>query len=282
MSYVLLFSGTVVVLLGFIQYFFYPSLRNLYYLGWDEHLYRLFSSFLDPNFAGAFFALFFIYTLNFIRDFLNKNEKIKFILTSFIAFLTFIALYLTYSRSALIMLLAGIVVYLFLIKKKKFIFLILLSVILLILVLPKTFETEGTNFLRATSSDARISTAKEALTVIQTNPVYGVGFNAYRFAEQKLGLINGPDWQTTHGGAGTDNSFLFVLATTGIVGLIAFLHLLYKIFFLGRLNVGKNKFALVLIPSLAGLIIGSLFINSLFYVFILEWIWIMTAFAEKF
>lgn len=280
-SYTLLFSGATVVVLGFAQYFFYPSLRNLYYLGWDEHLYRLFSSFLDPNFAGAFFALFFIYVLSFIRDYLHKKEKIKLFLTSLLAVLALGALYLTYSRSALIMLLTGIFVYLFLIKKKKYIFFILLSVLLLIFMLPKAFETEGTNILRATSSDARISTAREALTVIQTNPIYGVGFNAYRFAEQKLGLINGPDWQTTHGGAGTDNSFLFVLATTGIVGMIAFLYLLYKVFSLGWLNLGKNKFSLILIPSLTGLIIGSLFINSLFYVFVLEWIWIMAAFTER-
>ena len=48
---------------GYIQFFLYQNLRNLYYLGWDEHLYRLFSTFLDPNFAGTFFVLTFIYLL---------------------------------------------------------------------------------------------------------------------------------------------------------------------------------------------------------------------------
>ena len=51
--------GGVTVFGGYLQYFFYPNLRNLYYAGWDEHLYRMFSSFLDPNFAGAFFVLLF-------------------------------------------------------------------------------------------------------------------------------------------------------------------------------------------------------------------------------
>lgn len=46
-------TGVCIVLIGFMQYFFYPNLRNLYYLGWDDHLYRLFSVFFDPNFAGA-------------------------------------------------------------------------------------------------------------------------------------------------------------------------------------------------------------------------------------
>ena len=29
------FSGALFLTLGFFQYFFYPSLKNLYYLGWD-------------------------------------------------------------------------------------------------------------------------------------------------------------------------------------------------------------------------------------------------------
>src|SRR5581483_4139312 len=36
----LVVDGLVVLFIGIIQYFFYPSLRNLYYMGWDEHLYR--------------------------------------------------------------------------------------------------------------------------------------------------------------------------------------------------------------------------------------------------
>jgi O-antigen ligase len=280
-NYAMLFSGFIVVLLGFVQYFFYPSLRNLYYLGWDEHLYRLFSSFLDPNFAGVFFALFFIYTVNFLNDFFKKKQWGKFFLICLLSILTLISLYLTYSRSALLMLLVSIVVYLYFINKKKFIVLILLLILSSVFILPKSFKTEGTNFLRATSSEARISTVREAVTVIQKNPLYGVGFNAYRYAENRLGLIGGAKWEVSHGGAGTDNSFLFVLATTGIIGLAAYLWLIYKIFALGLTNIRKNKLAVVLLSSLAGLIFSSLFINSLFYVLILEWIWIMAAFTES-
>ena len=60
----MLISGSLIVLLGFIQLMFYPALRNLYYLGWDEHLYRMFSTFLDPNFAGAFFVLFTLFVID--------------------------------------------------------------------------------------------------------------------------------------------------------------------------------------------------------------------------
>ena len=279
-SYVLLASGFFVVLIGFIQYFLYPNLRNLYYLGWDEHLYRLFSSFLDPNFAGSFFAIYFLFAISFISGFLKKRNWVRFLTVSLAALLALCALYLTYSRSALIMLAVSVVVYLYLINKKKFILLILLLVFSLIFVLPKSFQTEGTNFLRAASSEARVQTAKEALTIIQKNPIYGVGFNAYRFAQNRLGL-NGPNWEVSHGAAGTDNSFLFVLATTGVVGLVAFLWLIYKMFRLGITNLKKNKYSIVLLSVIAGLIFNSLFVNSFFYVLILEWVWILSGLTEK-
>jgi len=280
-NYALLFSGLMVVLLGFTQYFFYPNLRNLYYLGWDEHLYRLFSSFLDPNFAGAFFALFAVFIVSFMPVLFKKKEWLKLSLLSGILIATTGALYLTYSRSALAMFAVAVVCFLALIGKKKLIVAVLVLMILAIFVLPKSFKTEGTNFLRATSSESRISTVREAMTVIQSNPVYGVGFNAYRYAEYRLGISTGGDWEVSHGGAGTDNSFLFVLATTGVIGLIGFLYLMYRIICLGILKRKKNRYALVLVSSLTGLAVGSIFVNSLFYVFILEWIWMLAALTES-
>jgi O-antigen ligase len=278
-SYLLLFSGFLVVLLGYVQYFFYPSLRNLYYLGWDEHLYRLFSSFLDPNFAGAFFALFFLYTINFLRQFKEKMN-FRFLSAGIISILTLGALYLTYSRSALIMLIVGITAYLYLINKKRFIIVMAVGALLLVLLLPKAFQTEGTNFLRAASSEARIKSAQESLGIFQKNPVFGVGFNAYRYARNEQGMNNNI-WQITHAGAGTDNSFLFVMATTGVIGLVSYIYLLYRIYSLGSLNLKRNKYAVVLVSSLLGLIVNSFFLNSLFYVFILEWIWILAALTES-
>ena len=60
-SNLLIIIGSLIVGLGYIQYFFYPSLKGLFYLGWDEHMYRMFSVFFDPNFAGAFFVLYFLF-----------------------------------------------------------------------------------------------------------------------------------------------------------------------------------------------------------------------------
>jgi O-antigen ligase len=278
LSYLLLISGSLVAAAGYIQYFFYPSLRNLFYLGWDEHLYRMFSTFLDPNFLGVFLVIFFLFSLALgLKAF--KKERVKSMIILSISFLTLIATYLTYSRSALLMLLLSVITYLFILSKKKLIAVVVVGIILVVFILPKSFQTEGTNFLRAFSSEQRVESLGQGLSIFQTSPLYGIGFDAYRYALNKRGLDNSI-WQVTHSGAGTDNSFVFILATTGIIGLMVFIWLLYKIVKMANANP-KNPFSVVLISTVIGLLFGSLFVNSFFYVLILEWVWVLAGLTEK-
>ena len=53
----LLFSGLGLAVLGLLQFIFLPDMQFLAKSGWDPHYYRIVSTFLDPNFAGAYFAL---------------------------------------------------------------------------------------------------------------------------------------------------------------------------------------------------------------------------------
>lgn len=276
----LLFSGSIVVLLGYIQYFFYPSLANLYYLGWDEHLYRMFSTFLDPNFAGTFFVIFFLFSLINTHKYLSKKFNAKFIVSVFISAASLGAIYLSYSRSALLMLFLSSVTFLILIKKGKYLLIFLITFVLLLFISPKSFKTEGTNILRITSSEARSKTMQQGTDIFLSSPVFGVGFNAYRYAQNKRGL-NNIFWQVTHAGAGTDNSFIFVLATTGLIGFSAYIYLLANMIKLSYANLRKSKYAAVLLSVLIGLFLNSIFINSLFYVLIIEWVWILAAFTES-
>jgi O-antigen ligase len=277
LRYVLVIPIALFLLIGYVQFFFYQNLRNLYYLGWDEHLYRLFSSFLDPNFAGAFFVLTFIYLLHLVL--INLKNKALFILLTSISILNLIAIYLTYSRSALIMLFVSLGVFLLLLNKKKFLFLTALGLILMIFISPKAFQTEGTNLLRVASSEARIQSAKIAADIFGYNPVTGVGFNSYRFAQHKYGYLTDEKWQVTHSGAGTDNSFLFILATTGVIGFGAYLYLISR---MAKSSISKSSLiSKMFLASLVGILISSLFVNSLFYVYIMQWIWITAAFKEN-
>ncbi len=258
--------GGVMLSVGFFQYLWYPNLRNLYYLGWDEHLYRMFSTFLDPNFAGAFFVLYFLFVLD---TFLKKRNKWLIILLT----ATFLGIILTFSRSAYLMLFAGSLTYLLFKGKKKlilgFVFLFVLAVSLLSMV---GLKSEGTNLLRTASGAARIATAKDAMFIFKENPIFGVGFNAYQFASERYGFSKQSKYPD-HAASGTDNSFLFILATTGLVGLGTYLYLLFKI-------ISKSKKSAVIVSSFIALIFGSLFINSLFYTFIMLWMWILVGLSE--
>lgn len=254
----LMIAGALFVFFGFIQYFYYPNLRNLYYLGWDEHLGRLFSTILDPNFAGAFLVLILILT---VRDF-GKSKM----LTVF-SIVTLIAIFLTHSRSALIMLaVAGLI---FLVANKLYKhFIFFIAVLILGLVIFSNTNFEGLNPLRIASAEARVKSAAQALEIFRNNPIFGVGFNAYRYARIRYGFADREKTKLSNSDAGTDNSFLFVLATTGVIGFLFFLKFWINI--LRRVYQDKIVFA-----SVMGILTDSLFINSLFLTTIMAWIFIL-------
>lgn len=274
---VLAAAGSIVVAGGYMQYFFYPDLRNLRYLGWDEHLYRMFGSFLDPNFAGAFFVLFFFFLLALLKRYGPRPRNRTTLIG--ICILSLLAVFLTYSRSALLMLLVSFSLFLILIQKKRWILLFLLAFAIAIFVLPKSFKTEGTNVLRVASSKARIESVARGLQIFSNNPLLGVGFNAYRFAQHRYGFLTDRDLSLTHAGAGVENSFVFVLATTGIVGFVSYAYLLWSII-KGTYKQG-NMFSATTTASIGGMLISALFINSLFYPPLMLWLWILIGITER-
>lgn len=273
-STLMLFSGSFIVLFGYVQYFFYPDLRSLYYLGWDEHRYRMFSTFLDPNFAGVFFVLYFLFVGNYI--FTHKRKSIFWIL---IFILTFGAVFLSFSRTALLMLLISSAVYLVFIKKTKWLFAVLGVISFLIILLSQFFYIENVNLFRTASSLARINSMKDAISIIQKNPIFGVGFNAYRYAQIRYGLETEKTQFVSHSQAGTDNSYLFIWATTGIIGLLSFLYLWYRVIKLCiQKKIQNHQFVL---SSVVGFLVSGLFINSLFFPVLIVWIWTLIGITEN-
>ncbi len=272
----LLVTGALFIIFGFIQYFYYNNLRNLYYLGWDDHLYRLFSTFLDPNFAGAFLSLIFIFSLGLAIDFYRKKKKILLWLTSFVGTASLIALFLTYSRSALIMLVVGLIVFFILNKFIKQLFVVLVSVLILYVLFANT-KIEGLNPFRIASSEARLSSASQAIDIFSKNPVFGVGFDSFRYTQVRYGTRTHMGSAASNADAGTDNSFLFVLVTTGVVGFVFFLKFLFEIgnSLFKMFQKGKSIFASVAISSFIAILVNSFFINSLFYIFIMSWVFIV-------
>ncbi|MDE2025634.1 MAG: O-antigen ligase family protein [Patescibacteria group bacterium] len=265
-------AGIFVGIMGITQFFLYPTLQNLYYLGWDTHWYRLFATFFDPNFAGVvllfpfFYSLFLAY-MSLIKK--NVRASVFFCLTT-LFFL--VSVYLTFSRTALLALAAGLIVFFYLLKIPRIIiagmFALLVAGVIIVSINYKA--TEGTKLYRIASSTARIDSVNAALVIFSKNPILGIGFNAYRYAQYRYGFATGPNWQDSHSGAGTDNSFLFILAATGILGFASFLYLVFRI---GMLYKTKNTHVPPVAASFVGVMIGSLFINAFFYPAILFLLW---------
>lgn len=269
-SKVLLVDGLIILILGYVQYFLYPDLRNLYYLGWDEHNYRMFSTFLDPNYLGAFLVLFLLFLISLI-----KKEKKHLYLLGFVAMLCLVAIFLTYSRGAILMLVVSFGTYLILISRKKYLLGLIGAVVVAIIILMPTFDKENTNLFRTASSMARLETYNNASKIIVDNPIFGVGFNAYRYAQQKYSLRQVYTKYPNHADAGVDNSFLFVFATTGTLGLLAYLNIWKTI-------IVRFKKSPILISSIVGLFINSFFINSLFFPSIMLWMWVLIGIGEDY
>ncbi len=262
------------VIMGIAQYFLYPDLRNLMYLGWDEHLYRIFSSFLDPNFAAGIFVLLFWITILFVRSF--EHERWKKIVLIGIAGLTFIAIMFTYSRTGYLMLIVSAIIYLAIEKKFKVLILGLALFLASLIFIPKDLQSEGVNLFRTASVFSRIESYTQAVSVFQKSPVFGVGYNTYRYAQAEF--LGRTIEESSHAGAGVSNSFLFVLATTGIAGFVAFLYFLAKTFS----GLIKNSgFANGMIAFVTALIIGSLTENMFFYSFVLIIFWSIVGLAQK-
>lgn len=277
----LIIDGIIILLIGYMQFFLYPSLRNLYYLGWDEHLYRMFSSFLDPNFVGAFFVLYFIFIAGLLSNKTKKLSKRTIYFYLGLLFVTVIAVFLTYSRSALLMLLGSGITFFILLNKKKFIIYLIGAIVIFIILISPYFYIENLDLLRINSSISRLQTAQHALIIIQKSPLIGVGFDSYRYAQIKFNLIRPTSQFQSHSASGDDVSLLFVFATTGIIGLIAYCYLWFRLAINAKDTLNKNNFALIFIASGIGLFIDSLFINSLFYSEIMFWMWMIVGLMQQ-
>ncbi len=246
----LLGMGTVI--LGILQYFLYPDIRWLQISEWDPHYYRVVSTFLDPGFTG----LLIVFTLILITLNPLKNR----VLNLFIWFISYFTFAFTYSRSSYLAFLVSFAWISWHKKSWKLFLGIVLLFISTVYLLPRSPDGEGVKLERTSSIAARIASWTTAWRIFTQNPILGVGFNTYRYA-QGASL-------KSHAGAGADSSLLFVAATTGIVGLVAYLWYFRCLYTL-------NPNAYTLRASLVALLIHSLFLNSLFYPPVMLWIAIL-------
>jgi hypothetical protein len=203
-----------------IQYFLYPNLRNLIYLGWDPHTYRTFGTFLDTSISSAIYGLILLYLfINYKKIGLNKYIK-----NTLLIIYSIIGL-LTYSRIFYLSLFIILVYYL--ISKKKYVQTVLFILILIagIFFLPN-FQGESTNLSRVYSITSRVNDYKQGVKLFKKSPVWGYGYNRLMFIRKDNKDLYG---YPNHSLSSFQSSFLTILVATGLIGFILFILSLFEI-----------------------------------------------------
>lgn len=290
----LIIGGTITAIIGLFQYLFFPDLRPLKEIGWDPHLYRVVGSFFDPGFIGAILVLNLILIISLIifnpTGSFDSPRTVWYgalpRMTLFLSLLvSYPAMVLTYSRSSYLMFLTSMAIISLIRKSIKFFLLVILIFALTLKVIPQN-KSYGTTLDRQETGWARLENWKTSFEIFKKNPFFGVGFNNYRYAQIKYGYILEENSLQSHAAAGADNSFLFVLATTGVLGFLAYLWLwgeIIKLLTEPMLLRKKQDFLRIsFLISIVGIFIQSLFINSLFYPFIMEWLWALMSLSLTF
>lgn len=260
----LIVVGAFIALMGLIGYFLYPDTKMLSEYGWDNHYYRLVGPFLDPAFTGILLVLSLIAL--WFKDWKSPGSQALAVL---IFLLDWSAIALTYSRASFVAAAAFFITF-FVLKKNL---LVLIGASLLFVatyyLLPHPYQSAGTNLGRTSTINSRFANYSGAVNSGLNTPLFGVGYNLYKPKVQNEEKI-------THSGSGIHSSLLFVLVTTGALGLITYLAFWWRVIehaWWGR----EGKYSGILLCSAAALLAHSLFDNSLFYPWVLGWLAILLA-----
>jgi len=276
---VIIGMGTLLAILGFLQLVFVPNFGFMQEAGWDPHRGRLLSTWFDPNFIGGFFALCFSLVLG-LYYYLRKDQQAR--LALILAGIIFaVATILTYSRSAylvflLVLLIWGVV------YARKLLVICLVAFTLVTIFVPRLQERVGGAVSLDVTAKSRLHSWDRAFQIVKTSPIVGVGYNTYRYTQEKLGFIEKKD-KVIRSTTGADSSLLTILATTGIVGLLFYLYLYFVILKKNFRLIVKNqletqkKLSFAIFVSFLGLLAHSFFVNDLLYPYLMIIFWILVA-----
>jgi hypothetical protein len=251
--YSIVVSGILLGAGGIVQLFLLPDFGVLDPgLGWDPHKNRLASTFFDPNFVGCYLSICLVLLLD------KWYSEKKFLITDFLFFsFTLVSVFLTFSRSAWVML--AVIIFIFgWFRSRTLLYVSLMVAFCAYFAVPRVQTRISGTTDPADSARYRFGSWSTALQVSKENLLLGVGFNNYKIAQKDLGLLSLEklDYRSA---TGSDSSLLLVLATTGITGLLIYLAGLVTPIF------SEKKLDVMMLALTAGLLADSLFINSLFY-----------------
>lgn len=258
----LLTLSVVSAILGWVQFFTFPDIKPFFVWGWDIHFLRLVGTFLDPTFLGLIIVFGLILSIYKCID--NWNLQ-----NIFFTLFLLISLAFTYSRASYLSFIVAILTIIFFERRFKKLLILGIGLLLIAFALP-TSRNHSIELFRTFSAIAKVENYQATLKIFSKSPVFGIGYDNVCIAYQKY--IGAQDF-SSHSCSGSDSSLLFILTTTGTVGLIIFIFSIWKII----KYLPRNRNFLILSSSFLALIVHSLFSNSMFYPWIMGWMVILLA-----
>ncbi len=292
----IILSMLLITILGFLQLKFFPSFLELglYLKGWDPHVGRLLSTWFDPNFIGGYLAFVLPITLALTLYF-KRNNRLKIaIILLLISAIGLAGLYLTFSRSGYLALIVALGILTFFASRKMLIVLVVL-VILAFTFSPRMQERtiEAVDSAKGLigldsqkpldpTAKLRVYSWQFAREIIADYPLFGAGYGRYAFEinQRGHGLLR------DHSSGGSDSSLLTIWAQTGIFGLLSYMAIGFvaavtAIRRIWRKNNFESYMLLGLLSGFAGIMVHSVFVNSLLYALMMVYLWIGLALMDE-
>ncbi len=289
-------SMVLIAALGFLQLKYFPSFLELglYLDGWDPHIGRLLSTWFDPNFIGGYLA-FILPTTLALSLYFKRHKRMKLaVLLGTIALFGLVALYLTFSRSGYLALITALGIFTFFASRKMLVALIAI-LFLGFSISPRVQERtlEAVDSAKGLigldsqkpldpTAKLRVYSWQFARGIIADYPVLGAGYGRYAFEinQRGHGLLS------DHSSGGSDSSLLTIWAQTGIFGLLSYLAIGFVASITAIRRIWKkddfNSYLLLgLLSGFAGMMVHSVFVNSLLYALMMTYLWIGLALMDE-
>jgi O-antigen ligase len=282
--HVLILIGFVLSIGGFIQLWLVPDFTKMAVAaGWDPHQDRLLSSFFDPNFMGTFLAMDMVVIIALVLDPSRKLKYKSWIIS--LGLVISLAFLLTYSRGALLgFMVAFLVIGLF--KAPKLLALGLVAMALAVGSMPRLAQrlTEGISIDE--TGIKRLESWNKGMRIAISTPITGTGYNTLGTVQDSLGLVDEFD---VNNRGGIENSLITVFVTMGILGLLAYLYLLFAMLIMSFRTYYRKKYSqslrhlgLGVGAALVVVIFASTTLNALFYPAIMLQMWALMAAVERY
>ena len=268
-------------LFGIVQSAFLPGFAQLVYpdseayVDWDLQGHRLVSTFLDPNFAGAFICIGLVCALSRM----TCGERVSGWRVGALA----TALLLTASRSSILAALVGLGVVALvkgISRRVARILVVLGGLVIAALPLLAAFARQYGKLSVDASALSRLVSWLRAIRMFADHWLIGVGFNTYGFAQRAYGFEAG----RASFDFSLDGGLLFIAVMTGVVGTGVYIAMLWfmarrarSVWRSGGALPVERAAAVAAVASTAALLVHSLFVNSLLLPFLMEPLWILWA-----